>query len=67
VAASTQSPDAELRANLIGATMVGIAVARHVLAVEPIASLDEDALVGVLAGAIGHYLTADLDLVPDRG
>jgi AcrR family transcriptional regulator len=60
VAASTESPDAELRANLIGATMVGIAVARQVLAVEPIASLGEDALTGVLAGAIEHYLTAEL-------
>ena len=60
VAASTEQPDAELRANLIGATMVGIAVARQVLAVEPIASLSEDALVGVLAGAIEHYLSAEL-------
>jgi AcrR family transcriptional regulator len=60
VAASTQHADAELRASLIGATMVGIAVARQVLAVEPIASLDEDALTGVLAGAIEHYLSADL-------
>jgi AcrR family transcriptional regulator len=60
VAASTESPDAELRANLIGATMMGIAIARQVLALEPIASLGEDALTGVLAGAIEHYLTADL-------
>jgi AcrR family transcriptional regulator len=57
VAASTESPDAELRANLIGATMMGIAVARQVLAVEPIASLSEDALVAVVAGAIEHYLS----------
>jgi AcrR family transcriptional regulator len=60
VAASTEQPDAELRANLIGATMVGITVARQVLAVEPIASLGEDALTGVLAGMIEHYLTAEL-------
>jgi AcrR family transcriptional regulator len=60
VAASTEQPDAELRANLIGATMVGITVARQVLAVEPIASLGEDALTGVVAGVIEHYLTAEL-------
>ncbi len=60
VAAQTAQPDAELRANLIGATMVGIAVARHVLGVEPIASLGQDELVAVLAGAIGYYLTAEL-------
>jgi AcrR family transcriptional regulator len=59
VAASTEQPDAELRANLIGATMVGITVARQVLAVEPIASLGEDALTAVLAGVIEHYLTAE--------
>ena len=60
VAASTEQPDAELRANLIGVTMVGITVARQVLAVEPIASLGEDALTNVLAGVIQHYLTAEL-------
>ncbi len=60
VAASTNEPDAELRANLIGATMVGMTVARQVLAVEPIASLSEDALVAVVAGTIEHYLTAEL-------
>jgi AcrR family transcriptional regulator len=60
VAASTSQPDAELRANLIGATMVGVTVARQILALEPIASLSEDALVGVLAGAIEHYLSAEL-------
>ena len=60
VAASTDQPDAELRANLIGATMVGITVARQVLALEPIASLSEDALVGVLTGTIEHYLSAEL-------
>ena len=60
VAASTEQPDAELRANLIGATMVGITVARQVLAVEPLASLDEDALTGLLSGVIEHYLSAAL-------
>jgi AcrR family transcriptional regulator len=60
VAASTNQPDAELRANLIGATMVGITVARQILALEPIASLSEDALVGVLSGVIEHYLSAEL-------
>jgi AcrR family transcriptional regulator len=60
VAASTNQPDAELRANLIGATMVGITVARQILTLEPIASLSEDALVVVVAGVIEHYLSAEL-------
>jgi AcrR family transcriptional regulator len=60
VAASSDQPDAELRASLIGSTMVGLAVARHVLEVEPIASLDEERLTALVAGTIGHYLSADL-------
>jgi AcrR family transcriptional regulator len=60
VAASTELPDAELRANLIGSTMVGLAVARHVLRVEPIASLDEEHLTALVAGTVEHYLSAQL-------
>jgi AcrR family transcriptional regulator len=59
VAASTERPDAELRANLIGATMMGIAIARQVLAVEPIASVGEDVLTEIVASAIEHYLSAE--------
>jgi AcrR family transcriptional regulator len=60
VAAGTDVPDAELRANLIGATIVGVSMARHVLGVEPIASLSEDQLAGLLGGALGYYLGAEL-------
>jgi AcrR family transcriptional regulator len=60
VAAGTDAPDAELRANLVGATIVGVSMARHVLGVEPIASLSEDELAGVLGGALGYYLSAEL-------
>jgi AcrR family transcriptional regulator len=61
IAASTEQPDAELRANLIGATIVGAALLRHVLEVEPVGSLDEHRLATVLGGAIGYYLGAELD------
>jgi AcrR family transcriptional regulator len=60
VAATTDAPDAELRANLIGATIMGVSMARHVLGVQPIASLTEDELAGLLTGAVGYYLTAEL-------
>ena len=66
IAASTDRPDAELRANLIGATIIGTSLVRHVLEVEPISSLDERRLATVLAGAIGYYLDAELGR-PDRG
>jgi AcrR family transcriptional regulator len=65
IAASTERPDAELRANLIGATIVGVALVRHVLGVEPIALLDERRLTAVLAAAFGYYLGAEL--VADDG
>jgi AcrR family transcriptional regulator len=60
VAASTEGPQAELRANLIGATIVGVSMARHVLGVEPIASLSEDELAAVLGGTFGYYLGGEL-------
>jgi AcrR family transcriptional regulator len=60
IAASTDRPDAELRANLIGSTIVGVAVTRDVLGVEPIASLDERRLTALLAGVIAYYLDAEL-------
>jgi AcrR family transcriptional regulator len=60
VATSSDQPDAELRASLIGSTMVGLAVARHVLEVEPIASLDEERLTALVAGTIEYYLSAEL-------
>jgi AcrR family transcriptional regulator len=60
IAANTDRADAELRANLIGATIVGVALTRHVLGVEPIGSLDERRLEAVLAGTIGYYLGAEL-------
>jgi AcrR family transcriptional regulator len=60
VASTTGQPDAELRANLIGATMIGVAVARHVLGVQPIASLDVDEMDALLAGVVRHYLSDQL-------
>jgi AcrR family transcriptional regulator len=52
--------DAELRANLTGAHLFGVATARYVLRVEPLASRDRDALAALLAPVVQHYLTGDL-------
>ncbi len=38
--------------------MIGLFLARHILGVEPIASLDEDRLIELVAPALQHYLTA---------
>jgi AcrR family transcriptional regulator len=52
---------AELRANLTGAHLLGVATARYVLTVEPLASLRRDALVAMLAPFVQRLLTGDLN------
>ena len=53
-------PDAELRATLVGSQLAGLAMARYVLRVEPIASAEHDALVAWVAPTLERYLTGDL-------
>ena len=52
---------AELRANLTGAHLLGVATARYVLHVEPLASLSRGAVVSILAPVVQRLLTGDLD------
>ncbi len=49
-------PDAQLRVNLAAAHLIGVAVLRYVLRVEPIASASPEDLVGWLTPALTHYL-----------
>ncbi|HEY2550300.1 MAG TPA: TetR family transcriptional regulator [Streptosporangiaceae bacterium] len=48
--------DARLRANLTGAQLIGIAMLRHVLRVEPLASATPDDIVPLVVPAIEQYL-----------
>ena len=59
-AMSTDRP--ELRATLIGTQLVGLALARHIVRVEPLASLPPDDLVDVLAPVLQRYLTEPLEM-----
>jgi AcrR family transcriptional regulator len=52
---------AELRVNLAAAQLIGVAVLRHALRVEPIASADQDELVAWLAPALEHFLRPGLE------
>jgi AcrR family transcriptional regulator len=54
------SSDAPLRANLTGAHLFGLATARYVLRVEPLASLDRESVVPLVSPIIQHYLTGEL-------
>lgn len=61
VAASLDRPDPELRANLIGSQLIGLAVIRYVLKMEPLASADRRTIVVAVAPTIQRYLTGRLD------
>lgn len=57
-------PDGRVRAALIGSHLIGIAVARYLVRVDPIAALDLDTVVTLCTPAIQRYLTAPLPLEP---
>jgi AcrR family transcriptional regulator len=58
IAASQGTPDAVLRANLCAAELLGTALLRYVLRVEPLASTDPAVLVGWLGPVLQRHLTA---------
>jgi Tetracyclin repressor-like, C-terminal domain len=58
--------DAELRATLVGSQVSGLALARHVVGVEPLASTDSDTLVAAIAPTLQRYLVGTLDSSPGR-
>ena len=50
----------DLRAELVGTQLVGLAVARHVLRVEPLASADHETIVAAIGPTMQRYLIGDL-------
>lgn len=60
VAQAIGSSDTELRAALLGSQFVGLAMARHVVGIPPLADATPAALVAALAPVFQHYLTGDL-------
>ena len=50
----------ETRAVLAGTQVVGLTLARHVVQVEPLASMPASELIDVLAPAFQHYLVEPL-------
>jgi AcrR family transcriptional regulator len=51
----------ELRAGLLASQVVGLAVARHVVGIEPLASMPPGELARALAPVISHYLEGRWD------
>jgi AcrR family transcriptional regulator len=52
----TRHPDAELRAALVAAQLIGIATQRHVIRLEPLVKASPDEIVALAAPAIEQYL-----------
>jgi hypothetical protein len=56
IAQLTDHPDAQLRASLVAAQLIGIATLRHVTLVEPLVKASPDEIVTLVAPAIERYL-----------
>lgn len=50
----------KLRASLVGSQMMGLAVARYVVRLDPLATADADAIAPILGPTVQRYLTGDL-------
>jgi AcrR family transcriptional regulator len=59
--AAVAAPDRpELRASLAGSQVVGLAMARHIVRVPPLAGADREEIVAAVGPAIQRYLTGEL-------
>jgi AcrR family transcriptional regulator len=56
IADLTDEPDARLRASLVAAQLIGIAMLRHVVKVEPLAKSTPDEIVALVAPVIEGYV-----------
>jgi AcrR family transcriptional regulator len=52
--------DAPLRLSLCGSQLVGLGIARYVVSLEPLASLERDEVVALIAPTLQRYLTRPL-------
>jgi AcrR family transcriptional regulator len=59
LAPSLDGEDAQLRVALAGSHLVGTAIARYVVKVEPLASADPETVIAALGPTIQRYLTGD--------
>lgn len=57
IAGEIDAPDAELRAELAAAQLVGVAMMRYVIKIEPIASVDVEQIIARVAPIVQGHLT----------
>jgi AcrR family transcriptional regulator len=60
------SPDARLRATLVGSQLVGLIMARYIIRVEPLASAPAAQVAAAVGPTVQRYLTGDVDAAPAR-
>jgi AcrR family transcriptional regulator len=60
VGARLGQPDGELRMSLCGAHLVGLGIARYIVFIEPLASLDSERVADLVAPALQRYMTGKL-------
>jgi AcrR family transcriptional regulator len=58
------SPDARLRANLAGSQLIGLAMARYIIRVEPLASAPAAELAAAVGPTLQRYLTGEVAVAP---
>jgi AcrR family transcriptional regulator len=66
IAVRLGGPDARLRATLIGSQIIGLAMARYIVKVEPLASAPPAQIVAAVGPTLQRYLTGDLDVAAVR-
>ncbi|GBC87238.1 hypothetical protein HRbin12_01241 [bacterium HR12] len=57
IAEAIGTPDAEVRAALVASQMVGVAMARYLVRIEPLASASVEDIVRAIAPTLQRYLT----------
>jgi AcrR family transcriptional regulator len=60
IARQLGSPDAQLRATLVGSQLIGLAMARYIIRVEPLASASSAQVAAVVGPTVQRYLTGEV-------
>ena len=60
IAGRLGSPDARLRATLVGSQLIGLALARYIIRVEPLASASSAQVAAIVGPTVQRYLTGDV-------
>ena len=66
IVAALDVDDADIRASLLGSQVVGLAMARYIVAVEPLASMPPEQVVAAIAPNLQRYLVEPLSQPPRR-